>query len=148
MRDRQARDPADKDLIFLTVTRRPYVREHANGEGGGGNIDTVALEFGKVLNALGIKWKGVNFGALRHTHVTAVGDHHDRNAARRVRGHKLEGIEAYYDKLTPARLKSVTEHARRRLLPSVPAVPALTADRPDGTRLPEPPHTPVHQPGA
>jgi hypothetical protein len=50
-----------------------------------------------AADELGIKRGGVNFGSLRHTHVSAVGDHPDLNAARLVRGHKFSGIESHYD---------------------------------------------------
>ena len=86
-----------------------------------GETDAINQEFCRRLEQLGIKRDGVAFGALRHTHVSAVGDQGDLTAARIVRGHKVGGIESHYDLPDLKRLTAVTNFARRRLLPS-PAV--------------------------
>jgi integrase len=116
----KARDAADGDLVFVTIHGRRWVREHTRREGpkikASASVDAVAQEFDKLLGAR--KRPGLGFGTLRHTHVTAVGGHADLSAARRVRGHKMPGIEAHYDKVQLFRLKSVTDLARSRLLPA------------------------------
>lgn len=124
---REPRVAAHADLIFRTLHGRPYHRENTLvAESGRVSksiaIDTIGQEFRKLLERLKIKRAGVSFGALRHTHITAVGDHVDERAARRVRGHKVKGIEKHYDKIPIERLKQVTDLARQRLLRSAPRV--------------------------
>lgn len=115
------RNPADDGLIFITKMGRAYHRQHTtwidDEIAGSASVDLVAQEFDKLLVTLGIKRSGVSFGAFRHTHTTATGDHVDTRAAKRVRGHKISGIESHYDKPSIERLKSVTDLARSRLLP-------------------------------
>lgn len=115
-----ARDPADNDRIFLTLFGRPWHRDH-----DGANVDLIAQEFDKVAESLwireGNKWRalkrhGLGFGSLRHTHITAVGDHGDERAANRVTGHKSPGIKRLYDKIPLPRIKAVTDLARLRIL--------------------------------
>jgi integrase len=130
--NRVARDPADADLVFLTVRGNVWHKENVTEAEGA--IETVSethgigQELDKVLDAERkggkLRRAGVGFGSLRHTHVTAVGDHPDKYAARRVRGHKIVEIEKHYDAIPIERLKAVTDLARRRLLQ-----PALAAAR-------------------
>jgi integrase len=108
------RDRSESELLFLTVFGKPWVRD---------DINSITMLFTDLLATLNIKRDGVNFGAFKHTHVSAVGDHHDLNAARLVRGHKFAGIEEHYDFPNLKRLKAVTDLARRRLLSSVPRPP-------------------------
>jgi integrase len=128
------RHPDDNDRLFITSHGRAWRREHVKrkGEiiGGSGTVDAVAQEFDKVIGNIWIledreswKWRplkraGVSFGALRHSHISAVGDHPDEAAAHRVTGHKPQGVRAkHYDKVPLHRLLAVTELARARLLP-------------------------------
>jgi integrase len=97
------------DRMFMTFHGNPWV----NGE-----TNSIALLFGRLLNGLGIKRRGVGFGALRHTHVSAVGGHHDHNAASVVRGHLIAGITVHYDFPDVKRLKAITDLARARLVTS------------------------------
>lgn len=116
----KARDAADEGLVFVTIHGRRWVREHTRREGpkikASVSVDAIAQEFDKLLGTR--KRPGLGFGTLRHTHVTAVGGHADLWAARRVRGHKMPGIEAHYDKVQLFRLKAVTDLARARLIPA------------------------------
>jgi hypothetical protein len=116
------------DRIFMTAHGRPWVREKVHRAKGliakSTYIDSINMLFGRVLRSHKIKRRGMGFGALRHTHISAVGDHPDRNAARLVRGHKIEGIESHYDFPSIKRIKAVTDLARRRLLPATISRPA------------------------
>jgi hypothetical protein len=96
-----------EELLFLTSHGNPWV----NGE-----TNSITLLFGRLLQELRIKRRGMNFGKLRHTHISAVGDHPDLRAARLVRGQKFSGIETHYDKPDLKRLRAITDLARRRLL--------------------------------
>jgi integrase len=98
------------DRLFVTSHGNPWV----NGE-----TNSVMLLFGRLLADLKIKRPGVNFGAFKHTHISAVGDHHDLDAARLVRGHDFGAIESHYDFPSIARIKAVTDLARTRLVTNV-----------------------------
>lgn len=100
-----------EDVLFVTSHGNPWV----NGE-----TNSIGMLFGRLLDDLDIRRKGVGFGALRHTHVSAVGAHPDRNAARLVRGHLISGIEDHYDFPDIKRIKAVTDLARVRLLKTAP----------------------------
>ena len=99
------------ETYFVTVHGNPWVQDHA---------DSIGMLFNRLLKDLGIKRGGVGFGSLRHTHVSAIGNPADRNAASIVRGHKIAGITEHYDFPDVKRLKAITDLARRRLLTSVP----------------------------
>lgn len=99
-----------EETLFVTAHGNPWVQAETN---------SIALLFNRLLADLDIKRAGVSFGALRHTHVSAVGAHPDLNAARLVRGHKFEGIEQHYDFPDLKRIKAVTDLARAKLLTSV-----------------------------
>lgn len=139
--NRQPRDPRHADLVFLTVRGNPWHRENVRVDETGGiaavsETHGIGQEFDKILDAdrvreTGEAWKlrraGVGFGSLRHTHTTATGDHDDKRAARRVRGHKIVEIERHYDAIPIERLTAVTDLARDRLL--LPALAAALRNR-------------------
>ncbi len=104
-----------EETLFVTAHGNPWV----NGE-----TNSIGLLFGRLLKDLGIKRAGVNFGALRHTHVSAVSTQPDINAARLVRGHKFSGIEAHYDFPDIKRIQAITNLARLKLVTSVVRPPA------------------------
>lgn len=128
---RKARDPADADLVFLTVRGNPWYRENVRGEGAIEAVSEthgIGQEFDRILDAEReggkLRRAGVGFGSLRHTHVTAVGGHPDTRAARRVRGHKVTGVERHYDAVPLERLRVITDLVRSHLL-----LPALAVAR-------------------
>jgi integrase len=104
------RDKSDRPLLFYTAFGKPWVRD---------GINSIVMRYTDFLTGLGIKRAGLNFGAFKHTHVSAVGDSGDLTAARLVRGHKVSGIESHYDFPNLKRLKAITDLARTRLLTSV-----------------------------
>jgi integrase len=97
-------------------TRRGNAWNRRNG------TDSIAMEFGKMRHRAGVTRAGLGFGALRHTHVSAVSELPDINACRMVRGHQILGIESHYDFPSLERLLAVTSHARSKILrtPSAP----------------------------
>lgn len=114
----------DEAPVFATKGGRPLVH---------GRTDEVARSFARLLNRLGMKAPGVAFGAVRHTHTTAVQDCGDTDAACVVRGHQIPGMAGIYDNVDRHidRLKRVTEIARDRLYvaPSSIAIPPGVLDR-------------------
>jgi integrase len=97
----------DEALVFTTTSGKAIVRRR---------VDEPARAIHRLLRRLGLKRDGVAFGAVRHTHTSAVQDCGDRDAARLVRGHAIGGMEELYDHVDLTRLAKVTEHARQRLL--------------------------------
>lgn len=118
------RHERDADRVFTTAHGHPWNR---NG------IDSISMMFARRLRELGIKRPGIGFGTLRHTHVSAVGDHPDLVAARLVRAHKITTIEGHYDTPSLARLLAVTNLARKRLLPASPATSKSKGRRGEGS---------------
>jgi hypothetical protein len=106
----KTRDRGEHPLLFLTMFGNPWVRP---------GIDSIVMRYTDFLTVLGIKRPRLNFGAFKHTHVSAVGDSGDPVAARLVRGHKVVGIESHYDFPNLKRLKRITDLARQRLFTSV-----------------------------
>lgn len=110
---------APDQRIFLTLHGKPWHRENHYWEdsklNGSGEVNSIAMMFNRLLTSLKIKRSGVGFGAFRHTHISAIGDHPDRNAAKLIRAHKFESIDEHYDFPANDRLKSVTDLARKRL---------------------------------
>lgn len=120
---RETIDKGDGPLAFLTQRGNAWVR---------GEINSIVMLYTQFLDGLKIKRPGVNFGALKHTHVSAVGESGDINAARLVRGHKFSGIEGHYDFPTLDRIKAITDLARRRLFTFT------NAHRPSRPQKPQP----------
>jgi integrase len=106
----KVKDRGESPLLFRTVHGNAWVRE---------GINSIVMLYTDFLKDIGVKRKGLNFGALKHTHVSAVSDQPDLNAARLVRGHRFEGIESHYDYPSLSRIKAITDIARKRLLTSV-----------------------------
>jgi integrase len=104
--------PADTSAVFLTLQQRRFVRQDLKT-----NRDSVAMAFGKLLRAAGIKRDGINFYSLRHTFETVAGGAKDQAAVDRVMGHQESHIRATYthwrkDADEDARLRAVAEHVR------------------------------------
>jgi len=93
-------------LVFRTKSGKSMVRRR---------VDEPARAIRRLVDRLGIRRVGVAFGAVRHTHTSAVQDCGDRDAARLVRGHAIGGMEELYDHVDLTRLAKVTELARQRL---------------------------------
>ncbi|MDB5326518.1 MAG: site-specific tyrosine recombinase XerC [Phycisphaerales bacterium] len=121
----KAYGPGDPDAyVFVTPAGRPYFTEKPVFDAAGRMTtikahDPIARGFARATKNLDIKRTGVNFGAFRHTHVSATSTHPDVNARRIVRGHRIDGIEEHYDFADTKRLKAVTDLARKRLYTSL-----------------------------
>lgn len=106
------KDEADADLVFVTEWGHRWSR--LNGET---RIDSIGLEFGKLLNKLKIRRQHVGFYALRHTFETVAGRTGDQAAVDRIMGHEREDMATVYrewvkDASEDARLKKVTSYVR------------------------------------
>lgn len=119
------KDAADADLVFLTRTGVPWVRDVVERKAGNitrvAHLDAVSGEFGKLLRSIDLKAKGkrvgLNFAALRKTFRTAADDAGDRNAALLVMGHSFLGMDEFYVRaVKEKRLKSLAVHVRLALL--------------------------------
>jgi integrase len=120
----QGREDAGADeRVFLTKAGNPWVREEMdqipdpNRRGMTvprlRKTDSVNLQFRKLSKAVGVDVKGAAFGHLRHTFRTIADECNDINAARRIMGQELVGIDAHYVKtMKVERLKLVTDHVR------------------------------------
>lgn len=109
----------DADLVFITKYGERYIRcgkigEHKKGKSGVW-IDSLALEFGKLLRELKLHRPGLGFYTLRHSFQTVGGGSLDRSAVSHIMGH-LEGTMAeQYDEHTvghfpEGRLRAVVDH--------------------------------------
>ncbi|MFH1919497.1 MAG: tyrosine-type recombinase/integrase [Planctomycetota bacterium] len=103
------RNTADADLVFLTFLGRPWVRP---GKGRSW-IDSLGLQFGKLLRRLEIYRPGLNFYALRHTFETIAGDSKDQIAVDAIMGHDRGDMASVYrERISDDRLVAVAEHVR------------------------------------
>ena len=101
---------ADAGLVFLTKYGHRWVRAE------GKRIDSVGLEFGKLLAQFDLKRPGTGFYALRHTFRTVADATLDHPAIRLIMGHSDGSIdENYRQTIDDARLVAVAEHVRKWL---------------------------------
>ena len=115
----QRRDPIDKadaDLLFITTHGRRWVRTRPNRV----SVDSVGLEFGKLLRRLDLKRHGLNFYALRHVHRTIADETRDFPAIDRIMGHEETASMAtrYRERISDDRLRAVVGHVRKWLYDS------------------------------
>lgn len=117
------KDPADETLVFLTKYGNRFVRTNGNGTA----IDSVALEFGKLLTRLEIKRRGLNFYKLRTTFRTVASGAKDVEAVDWIMGHanRTIGQEHYLESIDAKRLQDVVNHIHGWLFP--PEKPKPTA---------------------
>ena len=117
------KDVADAGAAFITKHGHRWVRLHARTGADGkvthGSIDSVLLEFGKLLRGLKLKRPGLGFYALRHTFRTVADATRDFPAVRLVMGHADESIDAVYrEAIDDSRLRAVVDHVRAWLWPA------------------------------
>jgi integrase len=110
-------DPADDKLAFITAHGRRWVRYKDSVKTPGKYVwvDSVNLEFGKLLKELGLKRPGVAFYALRHTFRTVADAVPDRPAVDLIMGHTEAADDMrgrYVEYVDDARLRRVVEHVR------------------------------------
>jgi len=104
----EPRDPADRDLVFITKYGRAWRKDSSRNS-------PLSHEFAKLLEKLGIKRPGLNFYALRHTLQTIGEGAGDHVALGRVMGHAASSIDmasVYRERIDDDRLVQVTNHVR------------------------------------
>ncbi len=112
------KDTADAGLVFITKYGHRWVRTQGEKQTA---IDSVPLEFGKLLKSSKICRAGLGFYALRHTFRTIADATKDFPAIRVVMGHADESIDATYrEQIDDARLQAVVDHVRVWLWPKLP----------------------------
>ncbi len=98
-------DPAHDNLVFVTKYRNPWAT--------GTSDNPISKSFAILLNDLGMKRKGLNFYALRHSFASRATEVGDDKAKCIVMGHVQADVEdGYVDRFPLARLKAVTDHVR------------------------------------
>jgi integrase len=107
----EAAKPEDAGLVFITKYGNRWTRVSETG----GPIDSVGLEFGKLLRRLGLWRHGLNFYALRHVFATISSDACDQVATNAIMGHLPPGDDMpgrYRERIADERLTKVVEHVR------------------------------------
>lgn len=116
-----ARDEADRDLVFLTKQGRPFVRQPVQGSSAAW-IDAIGQEFKKLLKAAEINRPGVGFYSLRRTFRTVADATRDQVAINYIMGHSDSDNDmgAVYRQSAPddERLRAVVDHVRAWLFPA------------------------------
>ena len=112
------KDLADAGLVFVTKYGHRWARD------GGLDcrpVDSVCLEFGKLLRALKINGRrGLGFYSLRHTFRTVADSTKDFPACRLIMGHADGSIDdVYREGVDNSRLVAVTAHVRQWLFGKV-----------------------------
>jgi integrase len=120
------KDPAHKDLVFLTRNGLPYTRLSAASavalaEGKAEDIqheDIINTNTWAILKRLKMKRDGLSFYALRHTFETIGGGAKDQIAVDYIMGHQSPGMGTNYRQMIEDdRLQAVVDHVRRWLWP-------------------------------
>lgn len=112
------------DLVFVTKYGKQWVRCRPAGPRSKlkvpeVTVDSVGLEFGKLMRAVGVAKPGRSFYALRHTFRTVADEVNDRPAIDRLMGHEngADIAVAYVERISDERLRKVTDHVRGWLGP-------------------------------
>jgi len=104
--------------VFLTRFGKPWVRVRVDGKNA--PINSITLEFGKLLKNCGIQKTGVAFYSLRHTFRTIADGVRDETAIRLIMGHADSSIDArYVERIDDGRLLMISNHVRSWL--NIPA---------------------------
>lgn len=135
------RDPNDKGIVFITRQGHRWARYIAAGTDRNRNgdpdtpikgswVDSVALQFNKLLKKHDLKAKGVGYYSLRHSFQTIADEQRDFPAIMKIMGHAEHTSDMsarYREKIDDDRLKAVTDHVHNWLYP---AAPPATRKRP------------------
>ncbi|MFL5243158.1 MAG: tyrosine-type recombinase/integrase [Gemmataceae bacterium] len=117
----KAKDPADKDLVFLTRFRTPWVKIETKEKDGQLQVrcdDAISKESAKLLALLKLKRRGLSFYALRHGFETIAGETKDQPAVDAIMGHSRDDMASTYrERIGDDRLKAVVDHVHDWLFP-------------------------------
>ena len=107
-------------LVFLTSSGCSWIRQNIHREEQNirkvVNVDSISQQFGKLLNQLGLKRKGLGFYTLRHTFRTWADETKDQHAIHRIMGHAIPGMSGIYvEEISLDRLRAVAGHVRGEL---------------------------------
>lgn len=114
----KAKHDVPDGMVFVTSHGRQWVRvREGKGNGGCGTpIDSVYLQFSKLLTKLGLKRAGRGFQALRHTFRTIADETGDFPAIDLIMGHVRDDMGSVYrQRISDDRLRKVTAHVRKWL---------------------------------
>jgi integrase len=108
------KDEADTELVFVTKYGHRWVRTEGPRRAP---VNSVGLEFGKLLQTLGIDGReGRGFYALRHTFRTVADAARDPVAIDLIMGHSDPTMGGHYrERVEDGRLRAVVEHVRQWL---------------------------------
>ncbi len=108
------KDERYAELCFRTHQGKPWVRMREKSDGQPGTpIDSITLQFGKLLKALGIQGRGLGFYALRHCFETYAGESKDQVAVDAIMGHVDSSMAANYrHRISDERLRAVVAVVR------------------------------------
>ena len=110
-------EKADDTLVFLTKYGNPWTRV-SQGEKHAW-VDSIGLQFGKLLKSVSLKREGLNFYAIRHTFQTVAEECRDLPAVKHVMGHPDDSMSAVYrERISDERLRAVTDTVRVWLWPA------------------------------
>jgi integrase len=105
----------DAGLVFITCRGSRWVRLSPKEV----FIDSVGLEFSKILVRLKLKRPGLGFYALRHGFETIGGGAKDQVAVDAIMGHARDDMASLYrEGIDDSRLEAVAEHVRQWLFPA------------------------------
>ncbi len=115
------RERDDDALVFRHSSGNEWVQDKSTA-----NINAVTKDFAELCDDLDIKRdKGASFNILRHVFSTLANETQDKDAIRRIMGHKFDGMDnAYVESIDWPRLKRVTDHVRRKLFNNLGSSPS------------------------
>ncbi len=110
----EPKDPADSDMVFLTVQGNRFVRctASATTEGKFATVNTITNRFKALLKRLGINGRRrLGFYTARHCFETVAGESRDQIAVDAIMGHVDPSMgAAYRERISDARLQAVADH--------------------------------------
>jgi len=119
---------ADGQLVFITKYGMRWVRVRSREKGGCVPVDSINLEFNKLLNSLKLKRTG-GFYNLRHVFRTVAGACKDERAIDGIMGHVREDMGSdYTERIDDDRLQAVVDVVHAWLWKTKPVDASTEAD--------------------